>query len=130
MYDPASDRPENAEELAQRQAYLKRQQDEVDAETRGEPEKQPIAPLQADLVGIKALADACTPEAVAALRRVLNDPKTPASAIVAAANALLDRAHGKPAQAIDVDNKIEITIRTFNDSPIIDLIPTIPLLSD
>lgn len=49
-----------------------------------------------------------TEEAVEALARVMRDKKSPAVAIVAAANSLLDRAHGKPRQALDVQGSLTL----------------------
>ena len=42
------------------------------------------------------LAKELAPDALAALARVMRDPNQTGSAIVAAANAILDRAYGKP----------------------------------
>lgn len=53
------------------------------------------------LVGdVRALAQSHAGEAVATLVKIANDGKAPAAARVAAANAILDRAVGKPAQAV------------------------------
>lgn len=52
----------------------------------------------AQLAGLRELAAAHTEAAIAALAKALDDPKTS----VAAAVALLDRAWGKPQQAIEL----------------------------
>ena len=49
---------------------------------------------------VKQAAQAYTTTALRTLAEIMEDGKQPASARVSAANALLDRAHGKPAQAI------------------------------
>jgi hypothetical protein len=54
--------------------------------------------VTAELAG---LARVHTPDALAALVVVMNDPAAPAAARVSAANALLDRGHGKPRQALE-----------------------------
>jgi hypothetical protein len=48
------------------------------------------------------LARAHGPEAIAVLADIMNDPESPPAARVAAANALLDRGWGKPAQAVEL----------------------------
>lgn len=50
---------------------------------------------------LKELAKTYTVEAVDALVRVIRDMDSPAVAVVAAANAILDRGHGKPTQAVE-----------------------------
>ncbi|MFC5373213.1 hypothetical protein ACFPIF_11645 [Brevundimonas faecalis] len=47
-----------------------------------------------------------TANAVATLAEIMQNSEHPAAARVSAANALLDRAHGKPKQAIDVDGLV------------------------
>ena len=54
--------------------------------------------VTAELAG---LARVHTPEALAALIGVMNDPAAPAAARVSAASAVLDRGHGKPRQALE-----------------------------
>jgi hypothetical protein len=48
------------------------------------------------------LARQCTPEAIAALKRVCTDLKAPPAAQVSAAIALLDRGWGRPPQAVEI----------------------------
>jgi hypothetical protein len=63
---------------------------------------------------IKSLARAHTESAVRVLAGIMNEPQSSDSARVAAANSLLDRGWGKPAQAItggDDDDK-PVTIQT------------------
>jgi hypothetical protein len=49
---------------------------------------------------VRRAAQAHTTDAVDVLAAIMGDAKAPTAARVAAANALLDRAHGRPAQAI------------------------------
>ncbi len=59
---------------------------------------------------IKAAAAEFSEQALAALVRVMGDKESPAAAQVAAANAILDRAHGKPKQALDVDANLRAVV--------------------
>lgn len=52
---------------------------------------------------VKEAASAYTAGAVAVLAEIMQSSGHPAAARVSAANALLDRAHGKPKQSVDVD---------------------------
>ena len=53
---------------------------------------------------IRELARRHTPAAIAALQGVMSSPTAPAAARVAAAQALLDRAWGKPTQPLAGDD--------------------------
>lgn len=61
------------------------------------------------LAEVKELAREHTVEAVEALAKIMLDEKAPAAARVTAANAILDRAYGKPPQAIEVDAQSDVT---------------------
>jgi hypothetical protein len=50
-----------------------------------------------------------TQDAIDVLAAIMRDPKAPAAARVSAAQALLDRGYGKPAQAIEVDAGPDLT---------------------
>ena len=50
-----------------------------------------------------------TQDALDTLFAIMKDPKAPAAARVSAAQALLDRGHGKPAQAIEVNAEPDMT---------------------
>jgi hypothetical protein len=50
-----------------------------------------------------------TQDAIDTLFAIMKDPKAPAAARISAAQALLDRGHGKPAQAIEVDAGPDLT---------------------
>ncbi len=49
---------------------------------------------------VQELAREQSPQAINTLAKIMNDEKTPPTARVAAANALLDRGYGKPTQPI------------------------------
>lgn len=51
--------------------------------------------------GVKALAGSYTSAALETLASIMQDGTAPHSARVAAANSLLDRAHGKPRQELE-----------------------------
>jgi len=59
---------------------------------------------------IKEAASEYSGEALSVLVTVARDTGSPAAARVAAANAILDRAHGKPKQAVDVDANIKAAV--------------------
>ncbi len=50
---------------------------------------------------VRQLAQAHVADCIAGLAKIANDPKEPTAARVAAYNAILDRAVGKPTQAIE-----------------------------
>lgn len=63
---------------------------------------------------IKDAAQAFTADALDTLAGIMKDTAQPAAARVAAANALLDRGHGKPKQSVDIDARLT-TPKTLND---------------
>jgi hypothetical protein len=62
----------------------------------GNPKGRARVPIE-----VKELARAHTEEAIKTLATVMNNKKAPASARVVAANAIIDRAYGKPTQHIE-----------------------------
>lgn len=52
---------------------------------------------------VKEAAQAFTNDAIETLASIMRETDQPAAARVAAANALLDRGHGKPKQTLDVE---------------------------
>jgi hypothetical protein len=63
---------------------------------------------------LKIAAQQYTPAALETLVQIAQDPEAPHSARVQASNALLDRGHGKPVQAIEgtgEDGVIEVRLR-------------------
>lgn len=57
------------------------------------------------IADVRELARQLTPQAIATLETIMNEQRAPASARVAAAEALLNRAWGRPAQTITGDNE-------------------------
>jgi hypothetical protein len=51
-----------------------------------------------EIADVRELARQLTPQAIATLETIMNEQRAPASARVAAAEALLNRAWGRPAQ--------------------------------
>ena len=51
---------------------------------------------------LKKIAREWTESAIRTLGKVMDDPKAPPAARVAAASAILDRGHGKPTQQVEV----------------------------
>ena len=60
---------------------------------------------------VKEAAAAYTEEAIATLAEIMVDKSKPAAARAMAANSLLDRAHGKPQQTVQMD----ATVRQLTD---------------
>lgn len=72
--------------------------------------------------GVGEVRDLARQHTIAAMRglvKVLKNPKSPPAAIVAAANAILDRAWGKPAQPVDVNasNEFLAALRALGRAP-------------
>jgi hypothetical protein len=66
----------------------------------GNPSGRPKIPSE-----IREMARAASPAALQALVDIVNDRDSPPPARVSAANSILDRAYGKPAQPIDGDGE-------------------------
>lgn len=64
-----------------------------------------------EVADVKELARQHATDAITALVSICNDAERPANARVAAASAILDRAYGKPPQAIEHGN--------LNDAPLV-----------
>lgn len=63
---------------------------------------------------VKEAAQAFTDDALKVLAGIMKNAKEPAAARVAAANAILDRGHGKPKQSLDIDANVT-TPKTLAD---------------
>lgn len=59
---------------------------------------------------VKEAAAFYTSDAIATLATIMGDVGEAAPARVAAARELLDRAHGKPKQALDIDAEVRATV--------------------
>lgn len=54
-------------------------------------------------IELKQLANEYTEEAIQVFVDVMRNPETPAAVKIAAADKLLDRGHGRPAQSVEID---------------------------
>ncbi len=70
---------------------------------------RPKGALNKATADVRVAAQQYTEEALTVLAKVMRDSDSDA-ARVAAANSILDRAHGKPRQAVDVDGTLKATI--------------------
>ena len=59
-------------------------------------------------MALEEAARELTLDALDTLATIMKDPKAPAAARISAAVALLDRGHGKPYQAVDVKDGIDL----------------------
>jgi hypothetical protein len=71
--------------------------------------RQPGSPNKQTL-DVKELAKDYTEDAVRTLASIMTNREEAAPARVAAARELLDRAHGKPKQSVDVDANVKASI--------------------
>ncbi|WP_298700939.1 hypothetical protein [uncultured Brevundimonas sp.] len=78
----------------------------ADKRGRGRPKGSPNKATAA----VKEAAQAYTDKALKTLAEIMGSTEHPAAARVSAANALLDRAHGKPPQAVEVDATVQATV--------------------
>lgn len=76
----------------------------IAAKVMPKPASKPALPAVAlpDTEDVRELARAATPQAIRALVEIVQDDDASASSRIAAASALLDRAHGKPHQSMDL----------------------------
>lgn len=79
----------------------------------GNPTGRPPGSTNKQTLDVKELAQEYTEGAVLTLAAIMADTEEAAPARVAAAKELLDRAHGKPKQALDVDANVKATIQTI-----------------
>lgn len=59
---------------------------------------------------LREAAQAFTDDALNVLASIMKDEEQPAASRVSAASAILDRGHGKPKQALDVDANVTATV--------------------
>ena len=74
------------------------------------PRGRPPGSLNKATRAVKEAAQQFSDQALATLAEIMTSHEHPAAARVSAANGILDRAHGKPAQAVDVDATISATV--------------------
>jgi Family of unknown function (DUF5681) len=72
----------------------------------GRPKKPQTIEARKMVVEVKTAARELTQEAIDTLASVMKDLKAPPAARISAAVALLDRGHGRPAQAVNVSGAI------------------------
>ena len=60
------------------------------------------------ILGVREAARELTLDAIDTLATIMKDPKAPAAARISAAVALLDRGHGRPYQAVDVKDEVDL----------------------
>jgi hypothetical protein len=88
----------------------------VSGNAGGRPKKPQTIEAKRIIADVKALARECAPEAIETLKAIMLDAKSPAAVRVSAAQVLLDRGHGRPAQAIDVSGEVAFDFsRLSND---------------
>jgi hypothetical protein len=69
----------------------------------GRPRRPDTIATRQIFVTVKTAARALTQEAIDTLAAVMSDQKAPPAARISAAVALLDRGHGRPSQAVDLN---------------------------
>ena len=75
----------------------------VSGNPAGRPKKPAAIAAREVFVTVKAAARALTQEAIDTLAAVMRDVKAPQAARISAATALLDRGHGRPSQAVELN---------------------------
>jgi len=58
---------------------------------------------------VREAAQSFTTDALSTLAEIMRDPEHPAAARVSAAQALLDRGHGKPTQSVELDGALDVS---------------------
>jgi hypothetical protein len=71
----------------------------------GRPKRPQTIEARRIIIDVKALARECAPQAISTLEAIMLDPKAPPAARIGAATAILDRAYGRPGQAVEVTFK-------------------------
>jgi hypothetical protein len=75
----------------------------VSGNPNGRPRRSDTIAARQVFITVKAAARALTQEAIDTLAGVMRDGKAPPAARIAAATALLDRGHGRPSQAVELN---------------------------
>jgi Family of unknown function (DUF5681) len=75
----------------------------------GRPKTPQTIEVRRIILGVREAARELTLDALDTLASIMRDPKAPAAARVSAAQALLDRGYGKPAQAIEVSSQPDLS---------------------
>jgi hypothetical protein len=80
----------------------------------GRPKRPQTIEARLIIADVKEAARERTPQALATLEDVMNDPEAPPAARVSAATAILDRGWGKPHQAAEVTQNVAMDVRMTN----------------
>jgi hypothetical protein len=75
----------------------------VSGNPSGRPRRSDTIVARQALVTVRMAARALTQEAIDTLAAVIRDGKAPPAARISAATALLDRGHGRPSQAVELN---------------------------
>jgi hypothetical protein len=74
----------------------------------GRPKRPQTIEARRIILGVREAARELTLDAIDTLAAIMKDPKAPAAARISAAVALLDRGHGRPYQAVEVKDGIDL----------------------
>src|SRR5580704_1498357 len=74
----------------------------------GRPKTPQTIEVRRIILGAREAARELTLDAIDTLAAIMKDPKAPAAARISAAVALLDRGHGRPNQAVDVNVGVDL----------------------
>jgi Family of unknown function (DUF5681) len=88
----------------------------------GRPRRPETIAARQIFVTVRTAARALTQEAVDTLAAVMRDGRAPATARISAAVALLDRGHGRPSQAVDLNIGCDLGRLTDDELETLELI--------
>jgi hypothetical protein len=88
----------------------------------GRPRRPDTIVARQIFVTVRTAARALTQEAIDTLAAVMRDGKAPPTARISAAVALLDRGHGRPSQAVDLNIGCDLTRLTDDELETLELI--------
>jgi Family of unknown function (DUF5681) len=74
----------------------------------GRPKRPQTIEVRRIILGVKEAARELTLDAIDTLAAIMKDQKAPAAARISAAVALLDRGHGRPYQAVEVKDGVDL----------------------
>jgi Family of unknown function (DUF5681) len=94
----------------------------VSGNPNGRPRRSDTIATRQALVTVRTAARALTQEAIDTLAAVMRDGKAPPAARLSAATALLDRGHGRPSQAVDINIGCDLGRLTDDELETLELI--------
>jgi hypothetical protein len=68
----------------------------------GRPKRPDTIETHKIIADVKMLARECAPQAISTLKAIMLSERAPAAARISAASSILDRAHGKPKQEMEI----------------------------